>query len=87
MARADAASVLARGRTRSRGAVTGKFFPEPEALHRVEPWFRRGVVAMASAITTLVSEAPSTAETTMASTIEGNAISAAMIRMIGWSRW
>jgi two-component system cell cycle sensor histidine kinase PleC len=47
MARADAASVLARGRTRSRGAVSGRFFPEPEALHRVEPWFRRGVVAMA----------------------------------------
>ena len=48
MARADAASVLARGRTRSRGAVSGRFVPEPEALHRVEPWFRRAVVVMAS---------------------------------------
>ncbi|HMN71819.1 MAG TPA: ATP-binding protein [Rhodoblastus sp.] len=47
MARVDAASVLARGRTRSRGAVSGRFFPEPEALYRVEPWFRRGVVVMA----------------------------------------
>ncbi len=47
MARANAASVLARGRTRSRGAVSGRFFPEPEALHRVEPWFRRAVVVMA----------------------------------------
>lgn len=47
MARADAASVFARGRTRSRGVVSGRFFPEPEALHRVEPWFRRGVAAMA----------------------------------------
>ena len=48
MARADAASVLARGRTRSRRAVSGRLVPEPEALHRVEPWFRRAVVVMAS---------------------------------------
>ncbi|MCB1539312.1 MAG: PAS domain S-box protein [Rhodoblastus sp.] len=47
MARADAASVFARGRARKRGAVSGRFFPEPEALHRVEPWFRRAVVVMA----------------------------------------
>ena len=47
MARANAASVLARGRTRSSGAVSGRFFLEPEALYRVEPWFRRAVVIMA----------------------------------------
>ena len=41
-----------------------------------------GVVAIDSAITTLVTDAPSTALTAIASTIEGNAISASITRIM-----
>ncbi len=47
MARADAASVLARGRTRNAGSVATRSLFAPDTLYRVEPWFRRSVVAMA----------------------------------------
>ena len=48
MARAGAASVLAYARANGRGVDKAMLLPSAERLHLLEPWLRRGVVAMAA---------------------------------------
>ena len=48
MARAGAASVLALARAHGSGLGKSRLVPSAEKLHQMEPWFRRGVVAMAA---------------------------------------
>ena len=48
MARAGAASVLAFARAGGGGVGKSRLLPAADQLHRMEPWFRRGVVAMAA---------------------------------------
>ena len=48
MARAGAASVLAFARAGGDGWGKSRLFLTAEQVHSLEPWFRRGVVAMAA---------------------------------------
>ncbi|MDE2363896.1 MAG: PAS domain S-box protein [Hyphomicrobiales bacterium] len=52
MARAGAASVLAFARANGRGVEKSIPLPTAERLHLLEPWLRRGVVAMAAVFLT-----------------------------------